>query len=125
MRSFLTPFRVETIYFIMLRGIWRFVKGCFILFCIVGAVFMTVYLVYQYTLDNDVSSINFNHFHDAIQNVYPSISLCFGNRMGGSFFNDLTNSSAYINFLSGCDNDDLRGDCNKGSYGIRYEDFII
>ena len=109
----------------MLRVLWNFFKGCFVLFCIVGGVFMTVYLVYQYTLDKDVSSINFKHFHDTAHNVYPSITLCFGNRMGGSFFNDLTNSSAYINFLSGCDNDDVRGDCNKWNYGIRYKDFTI
>ena len=107
----------------MLRVLWNFVKWCFVLSCIVGAVFMTVYLVYQYTLDKDVSSINFKHFHDTVQNVYPSITLCFGNRMGGSFFKDLTNSSAYINFLSGCDNEDVRGDCNKLNDGtIRYED---
>ena len=105
----------------MLRVVWTFLKGLFVFSCIVGAVFMTVFLVYQYTLDEDVSSINFKHFHDTVQNVYPSITLCFGNLNGGSFFKETDdyNASAYINFLSGCK--DVRGDCNKLNDGIGYE----
>ena len=62
----------------MFRLVWTFLKGCFTFFCIVGAMFMTVWLMYEYILDKDVSSVNFKYFHENKDNIYPSITMCFG-----------------------------------------------
>ena len=108
----------------ILRVVWTFLKGLFILFCIVGAVFMTVFLVYQYTLDEDVSSINFRPYH-VKQNVYPSITMCIGDT--DSVFKTIGgfNQSAYKNFLSGCDEQLLgcSGCCNMNVEGPKYEHY--
>ena len=109
----------------MLRLVWKFLKACFVLFCIVGAMFMTVWLVYKYTLDDDVSSIDFKYYHNRDKEFYPSITMCFGNtdsvfkKIGGF------NQSAYINFLSGCDEQLLgcSGCCNMNVEGPKYEHY--
>ena len=92
----------------MFHLVWTFLKGCFTFFCIVGAMFMTVWLMYEYTLDEDVSSVNFKYFHENEDNIYPSITMCFGD---DNQFNPMkgVNTSDYINFLSGCEESPFKG----------------
>lgn len=112
----------------MLRLVWKFFKACFILFCIVGAMLMTVWLVYQYTLDKDVSSIDFKNYHNSDKELYPSITMCFGESDKFSLFKTTQgfNNSAYVNFLSGCDEKLLgncRSCCNIDKEGTKYEKY--
>ena len=88
----------------MLRLVWTFFKGCFVFFCIVGAILMTAWLVYKYTLNEDVSLIDFKYYHNSEKELYPSISMCFADDGKVSMSNapEGLNKSAYINFLSGC-----------------------
>ena len=108
----------------MLRLVWTFLKGCFVLFCIVGAIFMTVWLVYKYTLDEDVSSIDFKYYHNSDKELYPSISMCFAEdgKVSMSKATKGLNTSAYINFLSGCNEELLycEGCCNLNVDGQKY-----
>ena len=92
----------------MFRLVWTFLKGCFTFFSIVGAMFMTVWLMYEYTSDKDVSSVNFKYFHENKDNIYPSITMCFGD---DNQFNPMkgVNTSDYINFLSGCEESPFKG----------------
>ena len=54
-----------------------------------------------YTLDEDVFSINFQHYHDTDQNVYTLITMCFGSHKGDSLFKTTggLNKLAYVIFL--------------------------
>ena len=113
----------------MLRLVWKFLKACFVLFCIVGAMFMTVWLVYKYTLDDDVSSIDFKYYHNRDKEFYPSITMCFGEGKRFSLFEKTQgfNTSAYVNFLSGCDErllGNCRSCCNIDLEGPKYEKCI-
>ena len=109
----------------MLRLVWTFLKGCFVFFCIVGAILMTAWLVYKYTLDEDFSSINFKYYHNSEKEVYPSISMCFAEDGKVSMSKKIKglNTSAYINFLSGCGEELLHCDscCNLDVEGPKYE----
>ena len=113
----------------MLRLVWTFLKGCFVFFCIVGAILMTAWLVYNYTLDEDVSSINFKYYHSSEKEVYPSISMCFAEdgKVSMSKKTEGFNISAYINFLSGCGEELLYCDgcCDLNKEGQKYEKHSI
>ena len=109
----------------MLRLVWTFLKGCFVFFCIVGAILMTAWLVYKYTLDEDFSSINFKYYHNSEKELYPSISMCFAEdgKVSMSKKTEGFNMSAYINFLSGCGEELLhcKSCCDLNKEGQKYE----
>ena len=63
----------------------------------------------QYSLNEDLSQINFKHYQDTEEDVYPDLSLCFG----GMFqkkklaeFDPPINESSLISFLKGDEYDD-------------------
>ena len=74
--------------------------------CIIAALYLTITCIYEYTLDKNASSINFKDFHADENSLYLSVSLCF---YGDDIFINGIDKEKYINFLSGCENNDA---CN-------------
>ena len=73
----------------------------FIVICIIGALYFTTRCIYEYTLDKDTSSVSYKKFHEDIDSLYPSVSLCFAD----TFRDDMgeIEKTKYVQFLSGCE----------------------
>lgn len=70
--------------------------------CVMGTLVLTTWCVYLYYLDEDVSRVAYKEFHTNADNIYPSLSLCFGD----IFVNEKleyygVNKSTYTRFLKG------------------------
>ena len=61
--------------------------------CIVGAVGMTSFCVFKYFKNESIVSVSYKVFHYTPDDVYPSISICLGNKKFGPFV-DTNNISA-------------------------------
>ena len=61
--------------------------------CIAGAVGMTLFCVFKYFKNESIVSVSYKVFHDTPDDVYPSISICLGNKKFGPFV-DTNNISA-------------------------------
>ena len=72
--------------------------------CATITIALTIYCVYQYTLDKDVSNIEFRKYNSAKDRIYPSITLCLPNAL---LEDKLTaygvgiNTTSYHRFLTG------------------------
>ena len=52
-------------------------NSAFCLFCVIITVSLSSWRIYEYSLDRDLTRINFKRFHQNEDDLYPSISLCF------------------------------------------------
>ena len=77
--------------------------------CILVAFSLTSWCVYEYHLDKDVSNITLRKFHDTIDDIYPSITLC--------------HKDPFEYYLKSTEaNNDKRG---KDDILLRYSSFIL
>ena len=61
-----------------MEGIFfKFLNLLFLVGCTVASIVFVVMLVYEYSLNESVSTLEFTAFHSDVDAVYPSISLCF------------------------------------------------
>lgn len=70
--------------------------------CVSATVALTVFWLYKYTLNEDVSLLDYKKFYEAEEDVHPVLSLCFAN----PFLQDKlaqhgTNQSVFLDFLRG------------------------
>ena len=82
------------------------VKVVFIIFCTSATILMTSWCIYKYLLDRDVTIVTYKRLHESIDDIYPSISLCFYQPYVENHFqrygiHSVVNSTSYINFLKG------------------------
>ena len=78
--------------------------SCFHLICLIVTISVVCYCFYQYTLDEDVSLIDFKIFHDNSEGLYPTTTLCFYNPFLEDKLKDLgnrINTTAYSKYLQG------------------------
>ena len=82
------------------------------LVCLILTIGMIINWSLQYTLDEDLSRIQYKHYHDTTEDVYPEISLCFTPKINpfkeksmAEFDPPLTESSI-LQFLKGKEYDD-------------------
>ena len=80
---------------------FKFVKHCFITGCAIAALILISKCLYEYSLNKDTSSIAFKRFHSDANSLYPSISLCFKEKLYSLDKEDKFVQS-YREFLSGC-----------------------
>ena len=45
--------------------------------CITAAIVLIIFCIYQYSLDQNVTDIEYKRFHETAESMYPSITLCF------------------------------------------------
>ena len=47
--------------------------------CLLTTIVLISWCIYLYSLNEDVSRVDYHLFHDKSKHIYPSVSLCFGN----------------------------------------------
>ena len=83
---------------------WRDLNSCFHFICICVTISVVCYCFYQYSLDEDVSLIDFKIFHDDENSLYPTTTLCFYNPFLESElikYGEGINTTSYSKFLQG------------------------
>ena len=91
---------------------FKFFKTFFITGCIIASFVLAVQLIYEYSLNNDTSSVEFKAFHSDESAPYPSISLCFGDVYKNDTEFSHSDIEKYQHFLTG-----YRGlDCKNCSW---------
>ena len=84
-----------------LKKTWRRI---FAVTCNILAVGLTGWCFHKYQADEDVSHVNYRRFHDDIDSIYPSLTLCFNNPYLKEKLNDIgegINITTYVSFLEG------------------------
>ena len=74
----------------------------FLFICTLATICFICYCLYQYSLNEDVSQVTFKEFHQTEKDIYPSLTLCFGqfffydeNKYGSNFTDE------YSSYLTG------------------------
>ena len=83
----------------MTSKMYRRIKSCTNLGCVIGALYFTISCVYQYILNKDSSSVTYKEFHEDEDSVYPSVSLCLWK--GLHWLKNDKFSKCYMSFLVG------------------------
>ena len=76
----------------------------FNIICLAVAVVLIIYWMYEFSLNKDVSSIDYKRYHESDDDQYPLLSLCFINFLSAKKLeqqNPRTNKSEYLNFIRG------------------------
>ena len=76
----------------------------FNIICLAVAVALIIYWLYEFSLNKDVSSIDYKRYHDTDNDQYPLLSLCFKNFLSNKKLkqqNTRTNKSEYLDFITG------------------------
>ena len=97
-RHYLEKFSKETS---KLKRAWR---RMFTITCNILAIGLTCWCFHKFQADKDVSHVNYRRFHDSIDSIYPSLTLCFNNPYLKKKLNeagDGINITTYVNFLEG------------------------
>ena len=70
--------------------------------CLAVTILLVVWQIFVYVQNNDVSRVGYKKFHSSASEIYPSVSLCFGDVLLQEKLNDYgVNKSYYLNFLKG------------------------
>ena len=81
--------------------LFSIVNRSFLLICVVTTVALTIFCIYQYSRDEDVSLISFKKYHEDEDSIYPAITLCFTDYLNGSAFKDNVSEAEYKKFMKG------------------------
>lgn len=79
-------------------------KVLFKMFCVVITINLVIWCAYKYSLDCDVTLVDFKKFHDDEKDIYPSVMLCFYNPFVNEKFENYgpeISSTTYKKFLQG------------------------
>ena len=61
------------------------IKGYFSQFydciCLISTLLLVGYSIFVYAKNYDISRVNYKEFHSTMKDIYPSISLCFGDTL--------------------------------------------
>ena len=91
----------------MSDNIANILRHLHILFCICATVGMALFWGYKYSLDEDLSLVDYKEFDDGNDIAYPIMSMCFSDPFLKQKMKEFgTNSSSYTSFLTG-DSDDV------------------
>ena len=72
--------------------------------CLAVAGSLIVYWMYEFSLDKDISTIDYKRFHESDQDKFPLLSICFKNFLSETKLweqNNRTNVLEYLSFLRG------------------------
>ena len=94
--------------------------------CLAITVMLVGYSIFVYVQNRDISRIQYEQYHSTIKDIYPSISLCFGDVL------DLrkleahgANKTSYWKFLQGEDSDKKLFDINFDDVSINLTEFLL
>ena len=108
----------------------RCFKYIFHALCGVATVGFTIYCVYQYLLDEDVARIEFAEFNSEINNIYPTITLCFPSPLLEdklAKYGKGINATTYSSFLTGQHNswDDRMAQIDYDDVSLNIEKYFL
>ena len=104
------------------------IETCFRFLCLLCAVSMCAYCIWEYYQNRDLSDVSFQKFHGTGLNVYPQISLCFSHEYSESGLKNINKdftSSSYDLFLKGRIWDDRMLDLDYEKVITRPEDHLL
>ena len=73
----------------------------FLTICVISTLLLISYCVYQYALNEDTSVIAFQRYNANEDNIYPAVTLCFGDYFKPNMFENSSDEDDYKDFLSG------------------------
>ena len=80
----------------------QFLRIVFTWFCVITTLSINAFWFQRFCLDEDLCSVDYRHFFDTKEDIFPTMSICLGN----PFLEDNlarygVNKSSYLNFLNG------------------------
>ena len=120
-------------------------KAFFNIGCTIASFAFVIKLIYEYSLNKDVSSLEFKAFHSDENSIYPSVSLCFKENIFKDdaenslwmrneesqeepYYFDGTMTYRYQEFLSGCeisDDSNCNGTWDASFADVDYDDVTL
>ena len=84
--------------------IWKCVAALFHLVCWASAISVIFYWIYLFSLNEDLTVIDYKRYYHDDSNKYPMLSLCFKNPFNNARLEEKStkiNASSYLEFLEG------------------------
>ena len=108
-----------------ISGFKLFEQGCFTI-CFIATLCFTTYCLHQYILNEDTSLVHFRKYHNKPVDIYPAVSLCFGNYLIPSAFNhNQTQIFGYKRFLIGMKQDEEYAKLSYENVTMDIKEYII
>ena len=104
------------------------IHSCYHVICLCVTVSIVCYCFYRYSLDGDVSLIDFKTFNDDRTSLYPTTTLCFYNPFLEAELTKLgdgINTTSYSKFLQGELHDDRLASIDYDKVTLSLEDKLI
>ena len=83
---------------------WRSLRTFFIVCCVIATICTASWQISTFIENNEVTEVNYRHFHVEEKDVYPSVTLCFVRPFNNSQLKSYgkgINSWSYASFLQG------------------------
>ena len=81
---------------------WKTVAFIFHCACLVATVSVIVYWIYMFSLNEDISLVEYKRYYEKKADVFPALSLCFRNPFSLTKLEQAgLNHTSYFNFLNG------------------------
>ena len=94
--------------------------------CFAVTISLVVWQIYVYVQNNDISRVGYEKFHADEVDIYPSISLCFGDiLLQDKLDNHGINKSYYLDFLKGLVWDEKLLSINYSDVSINLKDHLL
>ena len=98
---------------------------CFTLFCALLTVSFVVYWCYQFTLNEDLSVVQYKEFQEKDDKIFPTVSLCLGNPFLKEKLDDYdVDETTYLAFLEGSTYSNKMLNINFSHVTIDIKDYI-
>ena len=99
-------------------------RTVFKVLCISATIILTSVCIWKFDKDDSISSVKFQYFHEDINSIYPSVSLCFGRPVEKEKLKTISKlvAAQYPNFLKGILYDKYM---DKRIHNISYENATI
>ena len=106
------------------------IKGYFSQFydciCLISTLLLVGYSIFVYAKNYDISRVNYKEFHSTMKDIYPSISLCFGDTLDPEILKTKgLNKTSYWKFLIGEESDKNLFDINFDDISVTLEDYLF
>ena len=94
--------------------------------CFAVTIVLVVWQILVYVENNDISRVAYEKFHSDEVDIYPSLSLCFGDiLLQGKLDNHEVNKSYYLDFLKGLVWNEKLLEINYSDVSINLEDHLL
>ena len=94
--------------------------------CVISTLLLVGYSICVYIQNNDISRIHYKEFHSTANDIYPSISLCFGDTLDDGKLDAYgTNKTSYLKFLKGIEAESTLHNINFNEMSINLTNYLL